>query len=71
MLLAGIFHKMIYSGFSLDTLDDEIAIEKFLDYISSMFKQSYLEDPEYNASSTSPKKMKELINLISLEEMFY
>ncbi|MFJ7746402.1 DUF262 domain-containing protein [Peribacillus sp. NPDC097295] len=69
MLLAGTFHKMIYGGISLDTLDNELVLEKFLGYISSLFKQSYLEDPEYNASSTSPKKMKELINSINLEEL--
>lgn len=70
MLLAGAFHKMVCGGISLDTLDDEIVLEKFLGYISSQFKQSYLEDPDYNASSTNPKKMNELINSINLEELF-
>ena len=70
MLLAGIFHKMVYGGISLDTLDNEVVLERFLGYISSLFKQSYLEDPDYNASSTNPKKMNELINLINLEELF-
>ncbi|MGN4425975.1 DUF262 domain-containing protein [Bacillus cereus group sp. MYBK30-1] len=70
MLLAGIIHKMVNGGISLNTLEDEKTLEKFLNYISSLFKQSYLEDPEYNASSTNPKKMSELINSINLEELF-
>ncbi|MDQ0209090.1 DUF262 domain-containing protein [Alkalicoccobacillus murimartini] len=70
MLLAGIFHRMISYGISLEVLDDEFALEKFLDYVSNLFKHSYLEDPEYNASSTNPKKMRELINIIDLEELF-
>lgn len=70
MLLAGTFHKMICGGISLETLNDGRVLEKFLDHISSLFKLSYLEDPDYNASSTNPKKMNELINSINLKEFF-
>lgn len=70
MLLAGIFHKMISSEISLDILNDTTILEKFLDDISIIFKESYLEDPDYNASSTNPKKMNELINSIDLKELF-
>ncbi|MFX0570142.1 DUF262 domain-containing protein [Bacillus pumilus] len=70
MLLAGIIHEMGKCGILLSELEDEENLKKFLDYISFIFKQSYLENSEYNASSTNPKKIKELINSIRLEELF-
>jgi hypothetical protein len=70
MILAGIMNKMISNGYSLNILEDNTSLEKFLGYLSVLLKDSYLEDPEYNASSTNSKKIKELISKVNLEEIF-
>lgn len=70
MIISGIMNKIIMSGIALTTLSDIAVLDKFLNNLATILKTSYLEDPEYNASSTNSKKIKELIASIDLGEMF-
>ena len=70
MIISGIMNKIIMSGIALTTLSDITVLDKFLNNLATILRTSYLEDPEYNASSTNSKKIKELIASIDLEEMF-
>ena len=54
MLLSAIFNK--YNG------SDIIYKNEFLKQLAKALESSYLEDPEYNASSTNSIKMKEFID---------
>lgn len=68
MILSGIVNKMLVNGYYLKVLDDELTLRNFLSYTSNFLNNSYLEDPDYNASSTNAKKIKELIKDFNLEE---
>ncbi|MCY8149760.1 DUF262 domain-containing protein, partial [Bacillus paralicheniformis] len=64
MILSGIIHKLIDEGFSLKILKNKSNLEKFLIYVSETLRNSYLEDPNFNASSTNARAMSELIKNI-------
>ncbi|MGX4588384.1 DUF262 domain-containing protein [Paenibacillus chitinolyticus] len=68
MILSGIVNKMLVNGYSLSVLFVDSTLQKLLSYIFSFLNNSYLEDPDYNASSTNAKKIKELITDFDLEE---
>lgn len=59
MILSGIYHKYYDSGYLYN--------ERFLSKLSNALENSYLEDPEYNASSTNSVKMKEFIDDFNFE----
>lgn len=67
MILSGVIHKMIKEGISLSRLKQKAGIDNFLTYISDTLKNSYLEDPKFNASSTNARAMNELINEMNFE----
>lgn len=65
MIIAGMFKENIFGTELLDRIlekDDER--DRILKIISDKLSNSFLEDPEYNASSTNSKKIKELIDNI-------
>lgn len=63
MILSSICHKILISGYSLT----EINIANFLLEIKEKLLNSYLENPNYSASSTNPKEMNNLIESIDIK----
>lgn len=62
MILAGIFNKIyLQSEYIEKIISDKEELIKFVNKVGALLQSSYLEDPEYNASSTNSKKMKELV----------
>ncbi|WP_341180428.1 DUF262 domain-containing protein [Paenibacillus sp. FSL K6-1230] len=70
MILSGIINKLLVSGYSLTELKSQTVMEKFINYMSDVLRNSYLEDPEYNASSTNAKKVKELVDMFEFSKIF-
>ncbi|WP_326511505.1 DUF262 domain-containing protein [Clostridium intestinale] len=67
MILAGVFKEKLFKSDSLSRileLDEERDL--FLKIMEGNLLNSFLEDSDYNASSTNSKKIKELINHIKL-----
>lgn len=64
MIMSGVLNKMIERGSSLETLKSESNINAFLEFLSEVLVNSYLEDPDYNASSTDSRKLNELVEKI-------
>lgn len=65
MIIAGIFKEKISNTELLHKiLNEDTERDRFLMVISDNLLNSFLEDPEYNASSTNSKKIKELIDCI-------
>ena len=60
MILSGIFHKYYNTDF--------LYCDKFLSDLSNALENSYLEDPEYNASTTNSVKMQELIDNFNYDD---
>ena len=65
MILAGIFNKIyinsdLYSTFK----SDEDSRMKFMNIVKGNLLDSFLEDPNYNASSTNSKEIKKLVEKI-------
>lgn len=57
MILAGIFNKFLSERVDIDSLD----IESFREYTKEMLNDSYLEKPDYKASTTNPIEIEKLI----------
>lgn len=68
MIISAIFNKFTGEGINLEKFLDEKEQLKLLNYLKETLENSYLEDLGYNASSTSPTKMKKLIDSINIEE---
>ncbi len=68
MILAGVCHKIFYEK-NTDSIIKMIDISKFVKYIPEKLSGSFLEDPEYSASSTNPRKLIELIDDIDIEKI--
>ena len=68
MIIAGIVNKFIVAKKDLLQLRE---VDYIANYLESELLKSYLEDPNYNASSTNVKEMADLINKIDLQELFY
>ncbi|MFC5467488.1 DUF262 domain-containing protein [Cohnella suwonensis] len=68
MILSAIINKVLVYGYPLSILSDDSVLQRLLNYTSDFLNNSYLEDPDYNASSTNAKKIKELITDFDLEE---
>ena len=63
MIIAGIFHKLSKTpGCVEKIISDSTETLKFVNKVGELLQLSYLEDPEYNASSTNSKQMKILID---------
>jgi len=69
MILAGIFHELLNNGFDMEQLDSKVYVSNFQKYISRLLGESYLEDPEYKASTTNPIEIQKLIEKFSLQEI--
>jgi len=69
MILSAIFKKMIESGFDLSILRAEDGSTVFADYISSLLSNSYLEDPDYKASTTNPIEIEKLVDKFSISNL--
>lgn len=68
MILAGVFNKIvnnneIYTEFSRE---ERYRIE-FMEIVKENLLNSFLEDPNYNASSTNSREIKKLVEKISNE----
>ncbi|MDW8802919.1 DUF262 domain-containing protein [Clostridium sp. A1-XYC3] len=67
MILAGVFkEKLVGTDLLFKILEVDEERDKFLQIMSENLLGSFLEDAEYNASSTNSKKIKELIDNIKL-----
>lgn len=62
MILAALFRKLKDSNFDFDLLENEDNLENISSYISELLSNSYLEDPEYNASTTNPVEIEKLVD---------
>lgn len=68
MILAGIFHKVIDSGYELSSIPGLIDYDMFVIYIDNLLNNSFLEDPSYSASSTNSIELIKLIDSIDISE---
>lgn len=67
MIIAGLFKEKISNTDLLRRiLEEDDERDRFLRVISDNLLNSFLEDPEYNASSTNSKRIKDLINHIEI-----
>ena len=67
MIIAGIYKEKLKDKYLLyKILEDDDERDKFIDILSKSLINSFLEDSEYNASSTNSKKIKELIDNINI-----
>lgn len=66
MILAGIVNKLLNNGEYINNLKD---IDKVTEYIAEVLSQSYLEDPEYNASSTNYVELTKLMDIVDISEI--
>lgn len=65
MIISGIFNKMFEKESIKENFKDE-NLKETLKKISDLLKDSYLEDPEYTASTTNSIKIKELIEKFNI-----
>jgi hypothetical protein len=57
MILAGIMHKLSRADYNVDRLNDKETLEVFRKKIYVLLNSSFLEDPEYKASTTNPTEI--------------
>lgn len=68
MIVAGIFKEKLFKKRLLqEIMRDDKKLDAFMDKIREELLNSFLENSEYNASSTNSRKIKELINGIQIE----
>lgn len=68
MILAGIFRRLIHQGYDFSLLQDTEYLNMFRKYLEHFLSESYLEDPEYRASTTNPMKIDELVNTFNVQD---
>lgn len=64
MILSGIFNKIYGTTILKDIMENEDKRDLFLDVLKENLLNSFLEDPNYKASSTNSKELSVLINKI-------
>lgn len=64
MILAGIFHKLKEKGLSEKVINDENTIKTLLKEMKVQLQESFLENPNYKASSTNSDEINKLVNEI-------
>jgi hypothetical protein len=70
MILAGLFYKAVrIEGLFSQINDNPNVFEELLDLLKLKLKDSFLEDPNYNASSTNSKEINKLLNSIELDNL--
>ncbi len=62
MILAGLFKKFNEEGMDFSLLCEEGNITRFLMNLSASLNDSYLEDPEYSASTTNPVEIQSFVD---------
>lgn len=62
MILAGVFHQMLLSDYRHTDFADIELLDTFINKFSHALSNSYLEDPEYNASTTNPVEIDKLVS---------
>lgn len=62
MILSGIFKKFIDHGIDVNTLCKEQVLTNFLKVLSKSLNESYLEDPDYSASTTNPSEIQKFVD---------
>lgn len=67
MILAGIVNKFLNQNKELENLKN---LDEVINYIKDILLSSYLEDKDYNASSTNVTEMSELIKTVDLDQIF-
>ena len=67
MILAGIFHQFINEKSDIEKINQPEVITKFLKKLSNDLNASYLEDPEYNASTTNPVEIEKFVSGFKFE----
>lgn len=67
MILAGIYKKLIESGFDFTLLENPINLETFSIEITRILNESHLEDPEYKASTTNPVEIEKTVASFDLK----
>lgn len=67
MILAGIYKKLIESGFNFTLLENAINLETFSIEITRILNESHLEDPEYKASTTNPVEIEKTVASFDLK----
>ncbi|ELV8675399.1 DUF262 domain-containing protein, partial [Vibrio vulnificus] len=67
MILAGIYKKLIESGFDFTLLENAINLETFSIEITRILNESHLEDPEYKASTTNPVEIEKTVASFDLK----
>ncbi|WP_038299191.1 DUF262 domain-containing protein [Metaclostridioides mangenotii] len=67
MIMAGIFKEKIHNtNLQSKILENDTDRDQFIEVLAGDLLNSFLEDPEYSASSTNSKKIKELIEGINI-----
>lgn len=67
MILAGIFkYKLHNTDYLIRIMEEPEELENFLSILKEVLLNSFLENSEYNSSSTNSKKIRELISSINL-----
>ncbi|HCG5568604.1 TPA: DUF262 domain-containing protein [Vibrio parahaemolyticus] len=67
MILAGIYKKLIESGFDFSLLDNPENLKIFSTEITRILNSSHLEDPEYKASTTNPLEVEKTVQSFNLK----
>ena len=68
LIVAGIFKERLFKKRLLqEIMKDDKKLDVFMDKIREELLNSFLENSEYNASSTNSRKIKELINGFQIE----
>ncbi|XNJ82748.1 hypothetical protein AB4231_005370 [Vibrio cyclitrophicus] len=67
MILAGIYRKLVESGFDFILLDNAINLETFSIEITRILNESHLEDAEYKASTTNPVEIEKTVESFDLK----
>ena len=62
MILSGIFKKFIDQGADVGELSKEQVLTRFLMVFSKALNDSYLEDPDYSASTTNPVEIQKFVD---------
>lgn len=70
MIVAGVFHKILKEDGLLQRIKETDLIEKLIKLIAVTLEDSFIEDPEYNGSSTNSKKLSILLDSVDVKSIF-
>ncbi|EPF9728037.1 DUF262 domain-containing protein [Vibrio fluvialis] len=67
MILAGVYKKLVESGFDFTLLENATNLERLSTEITRILNESHLEDPEYKASTTNPVEIEKTVESFDLK----